>query len=324
VALARFAEVDARGHLRAVRVLTPGAYAAWVDWVDPLTGGRMGRPRRAGAARQGSPRFAEMTINVPKSLSVAAALHPAVSEALEAALNDAACEIRVWLGQHSVTRIGPRGRQEIVPVEGLQTVAVSHKTSRAGDPHRHIHFQIGTRVKALGAWRALDTAALVRQQGAIRALGAAVIAAHPGLAAVLDARRLTLDPATGEVLELQPWNALMAKRGQQVARNLARFEAEWEVAHPGEEPGLVVRARLHAKAGDHHRPAKRPMALGHEAGWRRELEEAGYTPDIPQAAPARAVSLDDLRVREIASRALDRCAAAASAWTAHDLRERVA
>ena len=128
-----------------------------------------------------------MVVNAPKSLSIAAALHPEVSDALDAAQRDAVAEIRVWLGQHSVTRVGPRGAQRVVPVEQLETVAVSHKTSRAGDPHRHIHFQIGTRVWADAAWRGLDTAALFRQQGAIRALGTAVIAAHPQLAAALDA-----------------------------------------------------------------------------------------------------------------------------------------
>ncbi|MES2092509.1 MAG: relaxase domain-containing protein [Actinomycetota bacterium] len=49
--------------------------------------------------------------------------------------------------------MGPRGRQEVVPVEQLETVSVVHKTSRAGDPPRHIHFQIGTRTWAAGAWR---------------------------------------------------------------------------------------------------------------------------------------------------------------------------
>ena len=61
----------------------------------------------------------------------------------------------------------------VATVERLQTVAVVHKTSRAGDPHRHVHFQIGTRVWAAGRWRGLDTAALFKQQGAIRALGTA-------------------------------------------------------------------------------------------------------------------------------------------------------
>ena len=55
--------------------------------------------------------------------------------------------------------------------------------------------QVGTRVWAAGSWRALDTAAMFKQQGAIRALGAAVIAASPELAAVLDRHGLTLNPA---------------------------------------------------------------------------------------------------------------------------------
>ena len=142
-----------------------------------------------------------MVVNTPKSLSIAAALHPEVSDALDGAQADATAEIRRFLGLHSVTRVGPRGRQEVVSAERLQTVAVVHRTSRAGDPHRHVHFQIGTRVWAAGRWRGLDTAALFKQQGAIRALGTAVIAAHPGLAQVLDRHGLTLDPVSGEVID---------------------------------------------------------------------------------------------------------------------------
>jgi len=323
-ALAEFTAVNARGEVIGELGLTADEYAQWVDWTNPLTGESMGKPRLPGESRRGSPRFAEMVVNVPKSLSIAAALHPEVSEALDTAQRDAVAEVRSWLGQHSVTRVGPRGKQEVVPVEQLETVAVSHKTSRAGDPHRHIHFQIGTRVWAAGAWRGLDTAALFRQQGAIRALGTAVLAAHPQLAAVLDAHGLTLDPVTGEVAELVPWNALMSKRGAQVARNLATFEAEWEAAHPGEEPGPVVSARLRAKAWDHERPSKKPSVLGSEAGWLRELHDAGYTPELPRASVRQACNLDKLRVQRVASRALDRCAAAASAWTVHDVQEQVA
>ncbi|MBN9141183.1 MAG: AAA family ATPase [Micrococcales bacterium] len=323
-ALAEFTAVDAEGRVVGELGLTAEEYRQWVDWINPLTGESMGRPRLRGEGGRGSPRFMEMVVNVPKSLSVAAALHPEVSEALDVAQRDAVVEIRSWLGQHSVTRVGPRGKQEVVPIEQLETVAVSHKTSRAGDPHRHIHFQIGTRVWAAGAWRGLYTGALFRQQGAIRALGTAVIAAHPQLAAVLEAHGLTLDPVTGEVAELEPWNALMSKRGAQVARNLAKFEAEWEAAHPGQEPGPVVRARLHAKAWDHERPSKKPSQLGSEAGWLRELQEAGYTPGLPRATVQPAHTLDELAVQQVASRALDRCAAAASAWTVHDVQEQVA
>ena len=315
--------VDATGSVIDERTLTPEAYAGWVDWVDPVTGGSMGRVRQGGERRQGSPRFAEMVVNTPKSLSIAAALRPKVSEALDVAQRDAVAEIRSWLAGHSVTRVGPRGQQEVVPAKRLQTVSISHRTSRAGDPHRHIHLQIGTRVWAAGAWRALDTAALFRQQGAIRALGTAVLAAHPRLAAVLDTHGLSLDPVTGEVAELQPFNAVMSKRAAQVARNLAVFEAEWRAAHPGREPGPVVSARLQAMAWDHERPNKKPSRLGSESGWRRELDAAGYTPDLPRAPRRVPVTLGDLRVQQVASRALDRCAAAASTWTVHDIQEHV-
>ncbi len=245
-ALPGFTVTDVAGEVIEGRTLNPEQYAEWVDWTDPISGTSMGTPRGAGEGMRGSPRFAEMVINAPKSLSIAAALHPEVSDALDAAQQDAAEEIRRWLAQHSVTRIGPRHAREVVPVQRLQTIAVTHKTSRAGDPHRHIHFQIGTRVYAAGKWRGLDTAALFKQQGAVRALGTAIIAAHPRLAAVLDKLGLTLDPVTGEVAELEPFNAALSKRGAQVERNLAAFEAEWEAAHPGEEPGPVVRARLKA------------------------------------------------------------------------------
>ncbi|WP_136610072.1 MobF family relaxase [Sinomonas albida] len=322
--VAEFVQLDRDGEIVAVHDLAPEAYAGWVDWAHPITGERLGIPRRAGDGRGGSPRFAEMVVNAPKSLSIAAALHPEVSAALDAAQQDAAAEIRRWLARHSVTRVGPRGAQEVVPVEELHTVAVVHRTSRAGDPHRHIHLQIGARVRAAGAWRALDTAALFAQQGAIRALGTAVIAAHPGLAEVLDRHGLTLHPVTGEVAELRPFNAAMSERAVQVERNLARLTAEWEAAHPGETPGPVVTARLQAKAWAHGWPAKKPTSLAEEAAWIAELRQAGYDPaTLNRPAPRMVVALDELSIEEVASRALDRCAAGASAWTTHTVTEHV-
>ena len=323
-ALAEFAITDASGSVIAEAGLLPEQYAGWVDWTHPLTGERIGTPRLQGEGRRGSPRFAELVVNTPKSLSLAAALHPEVSDALDAAQRDAVAEIRRWLARHSVTRVGPRGQQEVVPVEQVQTVAVTHHTSRAGDPHRHVHFQIGTRVWAAGQWRALDTAALFKQQGAIRSLGTAVIAAHPELADVLDRHGLTLDPVTGEVAELVPFNAAMSKRAAEVERNLDRLAAEWEQAHPGEQPGPVVRSRMIGKAWAHERPNKKPSIVGSEEAWRVELAEAGYDPATLIRRPSSApVSLDDLRVQEVASRALDRCAAGGSAWTRHTAQEHV-
>ncbi|WP_454170694.1 MobF family relaxase [Microbacterium paulum] len=319
---AQFTALDGDGNVTVALGLAPEAYAGWVDWINPLTEESMGKPRLPGDGRQGSPRFAEMVVNAPKSLSIAAALHPEVSDALDRAQQDAVAEIQCWLAQHSVTRVGPRGKQEVVPVAQLQTMAVSHRTSRAGDPHRHIHFQIGTRVWAAGKWRALDTAALFTQQGAIRALGTAVIAAHPELSEVLDRHGLTLDPVSGEVIELERFNGVMSKRGEQVRRHLERLEAEWEAAHPGETVGPVVPARLAAKAWAHERPAKKPTTLREEHAWVNELHEAGYDPDtLRRPARREPALLDDLSVQTVANRALDRCAAGGSAWTRHTVQE---
>lgn len=317
-----YTTLDASGEAIGQRVLRAAEYAGWVDWFNPDTGERMGTPRNAGDVRRGSPRFAEMVINTPKSLSIAAALHPEVSDALDAAQQAALSEIQRWLGLHSVTRVGPRGRQEIVPVEHMQVVGITHHTSRAGDPHRHIHMQIGARVWAAGAWRALDTAAVFKQQGAIRALGTAVIAASPDLATVLERHGLTLDPVTGEVAELAPFNQLMSKRGAQVEKNLKRLEEEWEAAHPGVTMGPVVSSRLTAKAWALERPSKKPTTMREEAAWLTELRDAGYAPETLSHQPAHApVQADAVSVEEITSRALDRCAAAASSWTPHTVQE---
>ncbi len=323
-AVADYAVLDNTGEATDTRSLTADEYEGWVDWRDPVTGEQMGTPRAAAVGTKGSPLFAEMTINAPKSLSVAAALHPEVSDALDAAQQDALAEIRRWLGQHSVTRVGPRDAREIIPIERMQVVGIRHKASRAGDPHRHIHMQIGTRVWAAGKWRALDTAALFKQQGAIRALGTAIIAAHPHLAQTLEEHGLTLDPASGEVAELEPFNGVMSKRSAQIRRNLDRLEAEWEALHPGEVLGPVMTARLQRIAWTHQRPGKKPAYLKNEQWWVQELRDAGYNPALQQRRPAqRAVSVDDLAVQEVASRALDRSAADSSAWTRHTIQEHV-
>ncbi|MGO1628684.1 MAG: MobF family relaxase, partial [Microbacterium sp.] len=323
-AIAEYVVLDGAGEVTAARSLTPDEYEGWVDWINPVTGESMGTPRKPGEGSKGSPLFSEMTINAAKSLSVAAALHPEVSDALDSAQQDALAEIRRWLGRHSVTRVGPRDAREVVPIEQMQVVGISHKTSRAGDPHRHIHMQIGTRIWAAGKWRALDTAALFKQQGAIRALGTAVIAAHPQLADTLAQHGLTLDPVSGEVVELEPFNQVMSKRSAQINRNLNRLESEWKAAHPGEEPGPVMTARMQGIAWAHQRPGKKPADLKNEQWWQQELADAGYDPEhLERRAVQPPIALDDLAVQQVASRALDRCAAGASAWTRHTVQEHV-
>ena len=98
-------------------------------------------------------RFVEVTVNGPKTWSLAAALHPEISAALDAAQDRPPTEIVGWVAEHATTRVGPRGRQVQVPVEQIEAAVIRHYTSRAGDPHRHLHLQINARVFAAGAWR---------------------------------------------------------------------------------------------------------------------------------------------------------------------------
>ena len=98
-------------------------------------------------------RFVEVTVNGPKTWSLAAALYPEVSAALDAAQDRAAGQIIGWVAEHATTRVGPRGRQVQVPVEQVEAAVIRHYTSRAGDPHRHLHLQLNARVFAAGQWR---------------------------------------------------------------------------------------------------------------------------------------------------------------------------
>jgi hypothetical protein len=131
---------------------------------------------------------------------------------------------------------------------------------------------------------------------------------------------------TGEVTELEAFNTVMSKRGAQVEKNLVELETAWEEAHPGREPGPVVHARMIAAAWGKDRPQKRPGTLAHEDGWRTELADAGYNPAnlLQRQLPAHTpLGVDDLEIQTIASRALDRCAAATSTWTRHTMQEQV-
>lgn len=114
-------------------------------------------------------RFVEVVVNGPKTWSLAAGLYPEISAALDAAQDKAATEIVGWVAQHATTRVGPRGRQVQVPVEQVEAAAIRHYTSRAGDPHRHLHLQINARVHAAGSWRGIHSVGIRDSIEAIRA-----------------------------------------------------------------------------------------------------------------------------------------------------------
>jgi exodeoxyribonuclease V alpha subunit len=183
------------GRVREVAPLSGDGYEGWVAGVDPVTGDPRGRLRTDDRAV----RFVEVVVNGPKSWSLAAALHPDIAAAYDAAQDRAAEQIIAWLSEHATTRVGPRGAQVQVPVEGLEAVTVRHFTSRAGDPHRHLHLQILSRVFAAGKWRGLHTVGIRDSLSAINGIGHAAMACDPELNAAFAANGYTRG-ATGDLL----------------------------------------------------------------------------------------------------------------------------
>src|SRR5215213_2299584 len=310
----RFVARDGRVAERAP--LTGETYESWVAGRDPDTGDPRGRLRTDERAV----RFVEVVVNGPKSWSLAAAVHPDIAEAYDAAQDRAAGQIVGWLGQHATTRVGPRGGQVQVPVDMVEAVTVRHYTSRAGDPHRHLHLQLGARVFAAEQWRGLHTVGVRDFLAAINGIGHAAVACDPQFRTALAAHGYTLD-ATGEILEFAEYIGPFSARAAQIGRNLDRYERDWTAAHPGESPGPALRRAWDARAWADGRPDKVTPRSGADltARWRTELAALGYRdPDRPvelRSTPVGALDRDGA-----VDQMLTRLAAGRSAWNAADLR----
>ena len=257
-------------------------YEQWVAGIDIDTGRMKGRVLDDANAL----RFVEVTVNGPKTWSLAAALHPEISAALDAAQDQAAVEIVGWVAQHATTRLGPRGRQVQVPVEKIEAAVIRHYTSRAGDPHRHLHLQLNARVWAAGAWRGIHSVGIRDSIEAINGIGHAAVATDPTFRKVLAQHGFTLDPETSEVRELAPYVGAFSARAAQIRRNVDRYEAVWRGEHPGEEPGPRLREAWDRRAWSEARPDKVIPTDGRElvARWNDELRELGYR-DPAEALP---------------------------------------
>lgn len=299
-------------------VLDRVGYEAWVEGRDPATGVLRGRPR---CSQGRALRFVEVTVNGPKSWTIAAELHPDIAHAYESAQDNAVDALARLYARKATTRVGAGGaRQE--RLAGVEVVAVRHRTSRAGDPHRHVHVQLNARVlRADGQWRGLDSGAFRSMIGEINGLGHLVVAADPGFRATLAGHGYTLG-VDGEIVELARAVPVLSKRHAQIEANVARFEQRWRAEHPGREPSRQLRRVWDRDAWLQGRPTKTPeTAPGRlSAGWLAELAAAGIDPEGRR--PARSVAgvrsgrVDRDRVAE---QAVGRVGAGRSTWNEHDL-----
>ncbi|WP_308281089.1 MobF family relaxase [Pimelobacter sp. 30-1] len=296
--------------------LDGASYERWVAGYDVTTGQAKGRLRDDDHAL----RFVEVVVNGPKTWSLAAALHPDIAAAYEDAQTRAADEIISWVAQHATTRVGPRGRQVQAPVEKIDAALVRHYTSRAGDPHRHLHLQINARVFARGAWRGLHSVGVVDSIEALNGIGHAAVMCDPQFRAALAARGYTLDDA-GEMNELTPYAGRFSQRASQIGRNIDRYEAEWRADNPGHEPGPRLRRSWDRRAWADARPDKAAPADGADLvrRWNDELHDLGFRPPN-EPSVAKAAAIGQVRRDAVAELILTRLGAKRSSWNAADIR----
>ncbi|MBM0124534.1 AAA family ATPase [Pimelobacter simplex] len=294
-------------------------YEAWVAGYD-ANGAPKGRLRTDGKGL----RFVEVVVNGPKTWSLAASLHPEIADAYDAAQERAAVEIIGWLAEHSTTRVGPRGLQVQVPVEKLEAAVVRHYTSRAGDPHRHLHLQVNARVFAQGRWRGLHSVGVVDSVEAINGIGHAAVMCDPEFRTVLAAHGYTLDPDTGEITELAPYAGDFSHRAGQIGRHVDRYEAQWRAEHPDQEPGAALRRTWDRRAWAEARPDKVVPTDGTQLvdRWRQELYDLGFRPPgVAAGLPTATVGrIDRDHVTELVQ---SRLGARRSSWNSADIRGEV-
>ena len=174
-----------------------------------------------------------------------------------------------------VTRVGPRGRQEVVPVEQLETV-VGRAQDLAGGRPAPAH-PLPDRHPRLGG----RCVARAGHGGAVPAAGRDPRARHrghrraPAARRVLDAHGLTLDPVTGEVAELEPLQRCHVEARRAGGAQPRAVRGGVGGGASGQEPGPVVTSRLTAMAWDHERPqqeaghARQRGRVARRAGGRR-------------------------------------------------------
>jgi exodeoxyribonuclease V alpha subunit len=304
------------GAVQRVRDLDGPTYERWVAGYDVLSGAAKGRLRDDARAL----RFVEVVVNGPKSWSLAAALHPDIAAAYDAAMDRAASEVIGWVAEHATTRVGPRGRQVQVPVEMLEAAVVRHYTSRAGDPHRHLHVQINARVFARGGWRGLHSVGVVDSIEALNGIGHAAVMCDPEFRAALAGRGYSLDD-DGEIHQLAPYAGGFSQRAAQINRNADRYEAAWRAEHPDQEPGPRLRRTWDRRAWADARPDKVVPQGGADlvAAWNSELRDLGFTPPTSRA-PEQGLQIGRLNRDVAADLVLTRLGAKRSAWNGADIR----
>ena len=203
---------------------------------------------------------------------------------------------------------------------------IRHYTSRAGDPHRHLHLQINARVFAAGAWRGHPLGRGPRQhrgdqrdrarRGRHRPASSGRCSPPTGY---------TLDPETSEIRAARAVRRGVQRPDRADPPQHRPLRGDLAAEHPGEEPGPTAArgvgpTRVGTGPAGQGRPAGRPRAGG-------PLERRAARPRLPRPRPTRSGSRGPDRVGSTATRpptwSSRSWGAKRSAWNTADIRGEV-
>ena len=273
-------------------------------------------------------RFVEVVVNGPKSWSLAAALHPDIAAAYDAAQDRAAEQIIGWLAEHATTRVGPRGRAG----------AGAGGADRGGDgaalhlPRRRPAPASAPAGQRPGV-RRREMAGPAHGRGprlldAINGIGHAAVDLRPGVPGRAGRARLHPRPGDGEIRAAGAVSSGRSVPGRRrSAATSTGTRREWRAAHPGRAAGAGAAAGVGRAGVGRGPPGQGHPAPGRRAWTARWLAELA-APRLPRPAtgpvaadaPTPVGALD----RDAAvERVLARLAARRSAWNAADIRGEV-
>ncbi|WP_181059400.1 AAA family ATPase [Pseudoclavibacter sp. AY1H1] len=244
---------------------------AWVAGSDPATGVHRGYQMQGPDADL----LFDATVNAPKTLSLAAMLDPEIAaafDALQERIRDRT--IDMWRTELNARR-GAQGRISM-DLAQIEVVELKHARSRSLDPHTHTHMWLNARALGQdGRWSNLDSRTMLRFQTLVNAEGQLAAVTDTEWVATLAAKGFTIDPATGEVEQLQHLVRAFSKRSNQIESAKARFLAEWQAGHPGQEPTVNDQMAIDRRAWAVGRPEKPDMVSEEDwvDGVRRELTD---------------------------------------------------
>ena len=227
--------------------------------------------------------------------------------------------------EHATTRVGPRGAQVQVPVTEIEAVTVRHYTSRAGDPHRHLHLQINARVLAEGRWRGLHTVGVRDSLDAINGIGHAAVMSDPGSARRWPRTVSSSTADTGEVVQLAGFVGPFSARAAQISRNIGPVRgrlarrSSGSRARPGAAPSVGCAGLGRGPPGQDRAPRR--------GGTDPPLGQRTARTRLPRHRPHRqrasATSVGSLDRAHAVTEVLTRLGARRSAWNAADIRGEV-